>query len=164
MTAYLAIRKTCLRLCLLLAAGMTSVAAQGTAKPHRHEYKHEVEQAEDQWRSAMLTTNGDALGKLLADDYTGITATGAIQTREQALANLRTGSLKLSALSVFDRKVRIYGSTAVVTSQVELTGSREGAPISGKYRYTRVYVRNGQGQWRIVSFEASRIQENGDRR
>jgi len=112
----------------------------------------------------MVEANSDALSRLLADDYTGITATGAIQTRDQALSSLRTGTLKLTALSVTDRKVRIYGSTAVVTTQAELTGSRDAQPISGRYRYTRVYVRNGQGQWKIVSFEASRIQENGERR
>lgn len=112
----------------------------------------------------MLAANSDALGRLLAEDYTGITSNGAIQTRDQAVQNLRSGSVKLTELAISDRKVRIYGMTAVVTSQAELTGSRDSQPISGKYRYTRVYVRNGQGQWRIVSFEASRIQENGDHR
>jgi len=143
-----------------------SAYAQGKAKHHvpRHEYKHEIEDAEDQWRTAMIGANSDGLGKLLADDYTGITATGAIQTRDQALTSLRTGAFRLTSLNIFDRKVRIYGGTAVVTSQAELTGSRSAESISGKYRYTRVYVRNGQGQWKIVSFEASRIQESGERK
>jgi len=65
----------------------------------------------------------------------------------------------LTALNISDRKVRVYGSTAVVTSQVELAGMRDEKEMSGRYRYTRVYVRNPQGLWRIVSFEASRIQE-----
>lgn len=164
MASYLSLRTACL--CLLLAAGGVCLSAQGAAKHHvpRHEYKHEVEEAEDQWRSVMIDANGDGLGKLLADDYTGITASGAIQTRDQAISSLRNGALKLTSLSVSDRKVRIYGVTAVVTSQAELTGSRDADSISGKYRYTRVYVRNGQGQWKIVSFEASRVQENGERK
>jgi ketosteroid isomerase-like protein len=36
-----------------------------------------------------------------------------------------------------------------------------GEDISGSYRYTRVYVRDAQGKWKIVSFEASRIREPG---
>jgi len=169
MASYLSFRAACL--CLLLATGGFGVfgqcaIAQGAAKHRvpRHEYKHEVEEAEEQWRQVMISANGDGLGKLLADDYTGITASGAIQTRDQAVSSLRNGSLKLASLTVSDRKVRIYGATAVVTSQVELGGSRDAQTISGKYRYTRVYVRNGQGQWKIVSFEASRIQENNERK
>ena len=107
----------------------------------------------------MLKGNSAALDALLADDYTAITAKGAIQTKEQALSNLRSGAFQLSALNISDRKVRIYGNTAVVTSVAELTGSRKDQEVTGRYRYTRVYVRNSQGQWKIVSFEASRIQD-----
>jgi ketosteroid isomerase-like protein len=134
-------------------------APQGVPRAQRHEYRHEIDQLEDEWRTAMLKGNTAALENLLADDYTAITAVGAIQTKEQAITSLRTGALQLTALSISDRKVRIYGSTAVVTSLAELTGSRNDQEMSGRYRYTRVYVRNSQGQWKIVSFEASRIQE-----
>lgn len=119
---------------------------------------------EEAWRTAMLKGNSAALDSLLADDYTAITAKGAIQTKAQALEGLRSGSLQLSDLTISDRKVRIYGSTAVVTSVAELTGSRNDQEISGRYRYTRVYVRNSLGQWKIVSFETSRIQESGEHR
>ena len=152
---------------LLLLAQM-AIASQpahpGTPLKLKHEYRHEVEVLEDQWRTAMVNANSDAMSKLLADDYTGISANGAIQTRDQALEAMHSGSLRLTELSILDRKVRIYGATAVVTSQAELTGTRDAQSISGKYRYTRVYVRSAQGQWKIVSFEASRIQENGERR
>ena len=107
----------------------------------------------------MLKGNSAVLEDLLADDYTGITAKGAIQTKEQAINNLRSGAFQLTALTVSDRKVRIYGSTAVVTSAAELTGGKKNPDVTGRYRYTRVYVRNPAGQWKIVSFEASRVQE-----
>jgi ketosteroid isomerase-like protein len=166
MASSLFLRTACLTLSLLLASAGVGAYAQAKAKHRvpRHEYKHEVEDAEEQWRTAMLGSNSDSLGKLLAEDYTGITSSGAIQTRDQAISSLRGGSFRLTALTVSDRKVRIYGGTAVVTSQAELTGSRDAQSISGKYRYTRVYVRNGQGLWKIVSFEASRILENGEHR
>ena len=156
----------CISLLLLIVGAtlLSHLAGAATPQKHKHEYRHEVEQLEEQWRSAMVNVNSDAMGKLLADDYTGIGANGAIQTRDQALMALRSGAIRLTSLTISDRKVRIYGSTAVVTSQAELEGTREAQSISGKYRYTRVYVRNGQGQWKIVSFEASRIQENGDHR
>ncbi len=112
----------------------------------------------------MLKGNSAALEALLADDYSAITAEGAIQTKDQAISNLKTGAFQLSALAISDRKVRIYGSTAVVTSVAELTGGKKDPGVTGRYRYTRVYVRNQLGQWKIVSFEASRIQEPAEKK
>ena len=68
----------------------------------------------------------------------------------------RSGSLHISQLDLSDIKVRIYGDTAVVTSKADLVGKSGDRDISGRFRYTRVYS-NRDGQWRIVSFEASRI-------
>ncbi len=151
----------------LLVLALAPVPARAaTTKPlpraQRHEYRHEIDQAEEAWRAAILKGNAPALDSLLADDYTGITAKGAIQTKEQAVSNLKSGSFQLTNLTISDRKVRVYGETAVVTSVAELTGSQKDADVSGRYRYTRVYVRNPAGQWKIVSFEASRIQESSE--
>ena len=150
---------------ILLFAG-SEAQSQAAKKPvprgQRHEYHHEIDQVEEAWRTAILKGNSTALAALLADDYTGITAKGAIQTKDQAVANLHSGTLQLAALNISDRKVRVYGSTAVVTSVAEITGGKNDQEITGRYRYTRVYVRNSQGQWKIVSFEASRIQESNE--
>jgi ketosteroid isomerase-like protein len=154
--------------CAFLFLGSSGIgwAVPGTPvrRAQRHEYRHEIDQVEDAWRAAMLKGNSAAMDALLAEDYTAITAKGAIQTKEQALNNLRSGVFQLTALSISDRKVRIYGNTAVVTSVAELTGGRKDQDVSGRYRYTRVYVRNSQGQWKIVSFEASRIQDSSEHR
>jgi hypothetical protein len=139
-------------------AGFSAPATVPRAQ--RHEYRHEIEQMEEAWRSAILKGNASALDGLLADDYTGITAKGAIQTKEQAVNSVRSGMLQVSALNISDRKIRIYGATAVVTSMAELTGVKKELELSGRYRYTRVYVRKPAGQWKIVSFEASRIQDS----
>jgi ketosteroid isomerase-like protein len=91
-----------------------------------------------------------------------ITAYGTLQTKEQALANLRSGRMHFTSLDVSDRKVRFYGKTALVTSLAEVQGTTAEGDISGSYRYTRVYVRDAQGEWKIVSFEASRIRDPGE--
>jgi ketosteroid isomerase-like protein len=150
---------------VLLISGLEQSALAAPApvpRAQRHEYRHEIDQMEEAWRTAMLRGNSAALAALLADDYTAITAQGAIQTREQAIANLHSGTLQITGLDISDRKVRIYGTTAVVTSLAVLTGGKHDLEVTGRYRYTRVYVRNPQGQWKIVSFEASRIQEPGE--
>ncbi|HEX8712442.1 MAG TPA: nuclear transport factor 2 family protein [Terracidiphilus sp.] len=131
----------------------------GLQKQQKHENAHhEIDQLEDKWRSAILASDAPAISSLLADDYTAITSEGTLQTREDWLANLRSGRVHFTLLNVSDRKIRFYGSTAVVTSRADVEGTNAEGPVSGGFRYTRVYVRNAQGKWKIVSFEASRIQ------
>jgi len=162
MTAKVSLQTALLVGVICLAAGAAELRGGSGPSPipraQRHEYRHEIDQMEEAWRTAMLKGNSAAMESLLADDYTAITAQGAIQTKEETLNSMKTGAWQLTSLSVSDRKVRIYGSTAVVTSVAELLGSRDAQDLAGRYRYTRVYVRNAAGQWKIVSFEASRIQ------
>jgi len=136
----------------------------GMPRTQRHESHHEIFQQEETWRYAVLKADIPALGALLADDYTAITADGALQSKEQALDSLRSGVTHFTAITISDRKVRFYGTTALVTCKAMVSGVHAGADISGNYRYTRVYVRNAQGEWKIVSFEVSRIRSPGEGR
>jgi ketosteroid isomerase-like protein len=127
----------------------------------REENRHEIDRLEDAWRSALLTSDTKAMNALLADDYMAITPSGTLQTRDDTLENLRSGKVHFTLLDITDRKVRFYGSTAVVTSQANIQATTPDGPVTGHYWYTRVYARNAQGQWKIVSFEASRVREPG---
>jgi ketosteroid isomerase-like protein len=140
-------------------AGLTA----GMPRAQKHESRHEIDQLEDQWREAVMQSNTAEMDKLLADDYMAITASGTLQTKDQALANLRAGRMHFTLLDISDRKVRFYGTTALVTSLADVRGTAGDGELSGSYRYTRVYVRDPQGSWKIVSFEASRIREPGER-
>ncbi len=129
--------------------------------PQKHDHRHrEIDQLEELWRNAVLTSDTSAISALLADDYTAITPNGTLQTKEEWLAGLSSGRVHITTLNVSDRKVRFYGNTAVVTSRADVRGSTGEGEVSGSYRYTRVYVRSPQGKWQIVSFEASRIRRN----
>jgi len=150
---------------LALASSAGAVALQpGTprAQKQKHEIRHVIDQLEEAWRQAMLHSNTAAMEKLLADDYLAITASGRLQTKDQALASMRAGKTHFTTLDVSDRKVRFYGTTALVTSLAEVRGTTDDGELSGSYRYTRVYARDAQGAWKAVSFEASRIREPGE--
>jgi ketosteroid isomerase-like protein len=149
---------------VLLAATCAVSLYAGQAKPKKHDNRHEIEQLEEAWRNAVLKTDTAALGGLLADDYIAITASGTLQTKEEALASLRSGRVRITSIDFSDRKLRFYGHTALVTSLANVKASTAENEVSGSYRYTRVYVFDPQGRWKIVSFEASRIRYPGDRR
>ena len=148
-----------------IALGVLSLSAS-TGTPQKQDRRKQIDKLEDAWRSAVLSSNIKALDALLADDYMAIEPSGTIQTKEDTLQSFRTGRVHFDLLNISDRKVRFYGGggTAVVTSLAEIQAKTADGSVAGSYRYTRVYVRNVQGQWKIVSFEASRIQETASRK
>lgn len=147
--------------CILLVAALCFLLAHPAyALPHHdnHAVHKEIENLEMQWRQAIITNNVTQMDHLLADDYVGISANGTVETKPQELAQRRAGTVKISQLDLNDLKVRVYGDTAVVTSRATLEGTNGQSNIGGNYRYTRVYNRR-LGQWKIVSFEASRMND-----
>lgn len=108
-------------------------------------------------QQAELTANTSVMATLLSDDYLGIYADGTLATKADTLAAFKNGSVRYTAIHTFDRKIRVYGSTAVVVSKANVAGVNNGNNITGEYRYTRVYHRTNR-VWKIVSFEASSIQ------
>jgi ketosteroid isomerase-like protein len=118
--------------------------------------RREIENLEAQWRAGVLQNDVNTANQLLADDYLGINPNGTLETKADAVAQRRSGTMKISSIEPANIKVRVYGDTAVVTSLVDVQGHDGDRDISGRYHYTRVYSRRG-GEWKIVSFEASRL-------
>jgi ketosteroid isomerase-like protein len=157
---------------LLVSISLPAMSAQqpgaqtkpGMPRAERHESRHEIDLLEEHWKDAVIHHNVQVMESLLADDFIAITWNGTIQSKDQTLQNMKSGAMKITAIDFADRKVRFYGQTAVVTSRAEVSGGGVDGSLAGSFRYTRVYVRDGKGGWKIVSFEASRIQEPGEHR
>jgi ketosteroid isomerase-like protein len=132
--------------------------------PHRaqHALHHQIEALESQWKNAMLSNSIPEMDHLLAADYIAITPSGTIETKEQVLAARKTAAVRFDRIEMKDTKIRFYGDTAVVTSRADIRAMSSGRDISGRYSYTRVY-NHRNGQWQIVSFEASRVRDPDDR-
>ena len=152
--------------CLLLlvcsamaAQGMTLIPLTGG---HKGDQQKQIEHLEQQWRSAVLAGDEATMTTLLADSYIGIGPDGTIFSKTDEVQARISGRDHLEKLKVEDQKVRIYGTTAVVTSKVRIQGIYSGQPLLGEYRYTRVWSHTG-GQWNIVSFEANRVHDSSAR-
>jgi ketosteroid isomerase-like protein len=153
--------------CALLVATTFALAAHANG-PHpkrKDQYKHQVEQLEETWRTAQLNADLDTMDRLLSDDYVGITMNGQVVTKAQQLDRMRNRNLVLTRISLDDVKVKLIGTTtAVVTCLAQVEGTSDGAPMHGTYRYTRVYTRAPAGNWKITNFEATRVNSTPGRR
>jgi ketosteroid isomerase-like protein len=147
-------------LCAALCLVFLFASAQALAEPHhlkKRDFKHEVEDLEEQWRVAQLTGDVAAMDRLLSDDYVGISMSGQVNTKAQQLDRLRTRSLVITKIDLSDVKVKLVGPVAIVTSLASVEGTNEGTSMTGLYRYTRVYQRLPSGVWKITNFEATRV-------
>ncbi len=115
-----------------------------------------VRQLENELIEAQMRGDTTVFGRILADDFTGTNAFGTVANKAEVLNLYRTGSIKRESVSLDDVNVRVYGDTAVVTGRATLKGQFTGQDTTGKFRYTRVYVKRN-GRWQVVAWQATRI-------
>lgn len=143
---------------LLLMLCIPAARAASLPHPHRQprQVVHIIERLEQMCQQAELTANTAVLDTMLSDDYLGIYGDGTLATKAETLDSFKDGTTRFSQIHSWDRKIRVFGSTAVVVSKAQVVGTHDGESLNGTYRYTRVYHRHN-GAWKIVSFEASAI-------
>lgn len=136
-----------------------------TMRPHRlgHAEQQQVLRIDDQMRAALLTADTTTLDRILADDFLGIAANGTLSDKQQYLQRIGRRQHQFSRIQITDRKVRVQSSSAVVVSTADVTGKLDSSPLSGTFRYTRVYSHEPDGSWKLRNFEATRVSgANGD--
>src|ERR1051325_9469454 len=79
---------------LFLFAFGQSAAAQ----PAKSTSQHEVRQAMEKYRTAMLQRDVGMLEKIWADDYVFVNPGGDVLTKTQRLANIKSGATTLDSI------------------------------------------------------------------
>jgi ketosteroid isomerase-like protein len=130
---------------------LSTAYGQPAAQQQNSKSEQEVRQAIEQYKTALLKRDIAALEKIWADDYVFVNASGDVLTKEQRLANIKSGATALDSISDDENlTVRIYQNSAVTTSRVTIKGQYSGQPVSGQYRSTVVWVKGPAG-WQLVS-------------
>jgi ketosteroid isomerase-like protein len=128
------------------------------AKPADSSVEQTLMKIERDALAALLKKDIAAFGRIFDDDAVVITPDGSTQTKAQLLADLKSGDLVIESSEISDMKVRAYGDTAVVTYLTTDKGKYKSQDISGRYRWTDVFVRRG-GTWQIVAGHGTPIQQ-----
>ena len=133
----------------LLSSAFAQSQSQQTSDSSNSE--KEVREAIEKYKTALLRRDVAALEKIWADDYVFVNASGEVVTKEQRLANIKSGATALDSISEDEKMVvRVYQNSAVTTSRVTIKGQYSGQAVSGQYRSTLVWVRGSAG-WQLVS-------------
>ncbi|WP_419805555.1 nuclear transport factor 2 family protein [Terriglobus sp.] len=158
------IRLLCLALlCPAVLVLLAPAARALSIRPHRpgHGDQQQVLRVDDQIRTALLAADTGTLERFLADDFLGISANGTLSDKQQYLRRIGKHEHQFSRINITDRKIRVQTSSAVVVTTADVTGKLDNIPVSGIFRYTRVYSRGADGLWRLRNFEATRVHGAG---
>jgi ketosteroid isomerase-like protein len=150
---------------VLIAAACLVPAVRAADAPPVAEAERTIRQLEAQFARAVVEGDRAFYDRVLAEDFTHTSHAGVFKTRAQFMAEDKSGAKEASpsgrtrydAYDVDDLAIRVYGDTAVVTGRTTPRGRTAlGQPITGQYRYLRVWVKR-QGRWQAVAFEGTRI-------
>ena len=144
-------------LAILLVAPLLCAQKSPIHHKRKHLEREQIVALEQQWQQAMLANDVSAMDNLLSDDYLGISATGEVFTKVQQLDHMRDRQFVITGLETSDRKIKLVGDIAIVTSLAQVDGTIDGQTLHGLYRYTRVYQRLPGGIWKITNFEGTPI-------
>lgn len=114
----------------------------------------QIVEAEDRLRAAMLSSDLGSLDELLAPDLIFTNHLGQLLGKDNDLAAYRSGMLKVKELIPSEQKIRITGEVAIVSVRMQLTGTYNGGPANGDFRFTRVWTLSPQKTWRVVAAHA----------
>ena len=119
--------------------------------------QQEVSSAEDRFFTALLEADGGALGAVLTTDFVLIDVMTGSEITGPALREVVTGrQLVFESVERIDSRVRVYGSSAIVTGQTRMSGRYLQQTWSAHSRYTHVYIRGDDG-WRLASAQGTPI-------
>lgn len=108
------------------------------------------------WNDLRMKPDVAGLDRILADDWMLTHSDGRVQYKADYLDELRTSTRRNQGIGNEDLRVRRYGDTMVVTGASVQSGISNGQPWSGRFRFTRTWVKR-DGAWIMVSSHSSRV-------
>lgn len=96
-------------------------------------------------QAALAKNDTAALEKIYAEDYTFVSAEGAVQTRAERLESMKSGQTKIESITFSDPKIKIFGDAAVVISTINVKGTTNGKDTSGTGVSSIVFAKTKDG-------------------
>jgi uncharacterized protein (TIGR02246 family) len=111
--------------------------------------EQEIVALADAWSEAIVSDDADRIAAFMAEEWVIVSWSG-VTAREDFLSYVRSGALGHSRMAgVGERRVRVYGDTAVLTVRVVSTAQFGGEDIDADEWTSDVFVR-GDGRWLCV--------------
>jgi ketosteroid isomerase-like protein len=126
--------------------------------------KQQILALEEQSRLAASKNDPSFLTQYATGDYLVIAPDGSTMTKKQAVQAIIAQDIHYRSLDFINTPlVRIYGgNTAIVNGEASAVVTDFDSPLSGTFRFTRVWVKQ-DGGWKVALFHTTPEQPSGRR-
>lgn len=118
----------------------------------------EIVAVESRIRSAQLNADLSELDALIGDEILFTGPTGQLGTKQQDIESYRSGAVKFLEHQPLELRVQRIGAGAAISALLaRLAVEVSGSVVRGTYRYTRVWVRDESGEWKVAGGHVSEV-------
>jgi ketosteroid isomerase-like protein len=107
-----------------------------------------------EYQEAVKNNDVVTMDRILADDFVLVTGNGRVYTKADLLKEAAEKHVIYERQEDYNRTVRVWGDTAVVTALLWAKGADRGEPFDYKVWFSDTYVRYSTG-WRYVLGQSS---------
>ena len=117
-----------------------------------------IQYMENDWNAATKAKDAAWFERNFASDATDITSrTGALQTKADVIASLRTDKTVYESLDLSELNVRVDGNVAIVTGVNRMRGrDDQGRPLDRRVRFTDTFIKR-DGRWQVWASQGTAV-------
>jgi len=142
-------------LLICVCVGLALAKAQ-TQAPKAASTAESVKQLEKDWLEAEKAGDTGKLNQILGDDWVAIGPDGKTETKQEFLANLKSGQMKMESFEMGPMQVKMVGGAAVVQGSDTEKSTSNGKDSSGKYVWMDVFAKR-DGKWMAVRSQTALV-------
>lgn len=116
-----------------------------------------LRQLNDEWVKAMVRADATTLDRILADDFYFVYPLEG-DDKATVISDLASGEVKIEHFVRDHVRVRVFGSTAVLTARDAVTWLYRGRELTGQYKVLIVFAER-DGLWQMCAIQACPIQQ-----
>lgn len=121
------------------------------------EVEQHLRQLSDEWVKAIMRGDGPTLERIMADDFVFSYPLEG-DDKDQFIADVTSGDLKIEHLTRGQVSVRLFGPTAIINVRDSATWLYHGREFSGQYKILHVYSQR-DGEWKLCAVQACPIHQ-----
>jgi hypothetical protein len=113
---------------------------------------------DDRRMQALRQKDPAPLREIYADDYTLVTPSGVIRSKEEQINDLISGNVQYRKIETINRTIRVYGDVAIVVSRDRYDILQAGQQVGGDIFFTRTYKRLASA-WREIATQGTFVKQ-----
>jgi hypothetical protein len=115
----------------------------------------DLARAAKEFDDAQMHRGGEALSRLLADDYVLVNSRGLVENKANFIADYTAAGFNLAPYIVREPIERVWGDGAVLGGLVTLSGTSDGKPFRVDIRFADIWAKRN-GKWQVIYTGATR--------